>query len=143
MTAYILQCGCNGSYYHGKSQYYFNNRAVNRVNTKEEAAYNHIKYHLYHIQYVLFGDEVDTDTNQMDDGNNGSQSYISINAMITNLILSKASGRFTLMRLAEATSEPVLCICILAAKFSLSLMSNNSITAHLSHMTQVRPWRKT
>ena len=87
MTAYILQCGCNGSYYHGKSQYYFNNRAVNRVNTKEEAAYNHIKYHLYHIQYVLFGDEVDTDTNQMDDGNNGSQSYISINSTITNLIL--------------------------------------------------------
>ena len=40
--------------------------------------------------------------------------------MITNLLSSKASGHFTLMGLTAETGEPVLCICILAAK-SLSV----------------------
>ena len=46
--------------------------------------------------------------------------YISVKGTRTNLLLSKASGRFTLMGLTAATGEPVLCICILAAK-SLSV----------------------
>ena len=56
----------------------------------------------------------------MDDGNNGGQHYISIKVMRTNLLSSKASVCFTLMGVTAATSEPVLCICILAAK-SLSV----------------------
>ena len=40
--------------------------------------------------------------------------------MITNLLSSKASGRFALMGLTAATGKTVLCICILAAK-SLSV----------------------
>ena len=64
----------------------------------------------------MFGDEVGTDTNNMDDGNNGGQSYISIKGNRTNLLSSKASGRFQLMGMTAATSEPVLCIYILAAK---------------------------
>ena len=56
----------------------------------------------------------------MDDGNNGGQRCISIKVMRTNLLLSKSSSCFTLMGVAAATGEPVLCVCILAAK-SLSV----------------------
>ena len=52
----------------------------------------------------------------MDDGNNGGQSYIRIKEMTTTLLLSKDLGRFTFMRMASATGEPLLCICILAVK---------------------------
>ena len=64
----------------------------------------------------MFEYEVGTDTKQMDDGNNGGRSYISKNVMRTNLLSYKSSGRFTLVGITAATSEPVLCICILAAK---------------------------
>ena len=68
----------------------------------------------------MLGDEVVTDTNQIDDGNKWGQRYIIIKGMLTNLLSSKASGRFTLMGITAATGEPLLCICILAAK-SLSV----------------------
>ena len=51
----------------------------------------------------------------MDDGNNRGWSYISIKGMRTNLLSSKASGNFTLMGMTDATGEPILFICILAA----------------------------
>ena len=82
----------------------------------EEAAGHHIKQCISHPQHVLFGDEVGTDTNQMDDGKNGGQRCISIKGKITNLLFCKASGCFTLMGLTAETSEPVLCICIFSAK---------------------------
>ena len=53
----------------------------------------------------------------MEDGNNGGQSYISVDGTRNNLLSSKASGRFTLMGLTAATGETVFCICILAANF--------------------------
>ena len=56
----------------------------------------------------------------MDDGNNRGQRYISINVMNTNLLFSKVLGCFTFMGLNDATGDPVLCICILAAQ-SLSV----------------------
>ena len=99
-----------------ESDYYFINRYGSRVKTEEEAASHQIKHRLSHPQYVLFGDEVGTYTNQMDDGNNGGQRCIRIKGTRTNLFLSKSSGRFTLMGLADATGEPVLCTYILAAK---------------------------
>ena len=52
----------------------------------------------------------------MDDGNNRGRRYISIKVTRTNLPLSKSSGRFTLMGLTAATGEPILRMCILAAK---------------------------
>ena len=52
----------------------------------------------------------------MNDGNNGGHCYISIKGMRSNLLLYKYSGRFALMGMTAATSEPVLCTCILAAK---------------------------
>ena len=61
-----------------------------------------------------------TDTNQMEYKNNEGQSYISVKGTRTNLLSSKSSGRFTLMDMTAATVEPVLFICILAAK-SLSI----------------------
>ena len=103
-----------------KAEYYFINVSRSRFNTEEEAAGHQIKHHLCHSQYVLFWDEVGTYTNQMDDGNNGGQRYISIKGIITNLFSSKASGNFTLMGTTAANGEPVLSIYILAAK-SLSV----------------------
>ena len=103
-----------------ESEYYFINRYGRQVKTEEESAGYQINNCLSHPQYVLFRDEVGTGTNQMDDGNNGGQSYIGIKGMRTDLILSKASGCFTLMGLTYVTGEPVLCIYILATK-SLSI----------------------
>ena len=51
-----------------ESDYYFINRAGSRFNTEEEDVVHHIKHCLSHPRYALFGDEVGTDTNQMDDG---------------------------------------------------------------------------
>ena len=52
----------------------------------------------------------------MEDGNNGGQRYISVKGTRKKLLSSKASGFFTLMGMNTATGDPVLCICILAAK---------------------------
>ena len=54
-----------------ESYYYFINISVRRVKTEEEAACHQINHCLSHPQYVLFGDEVGTDTNHIKDGNNG------------------------------------------------------------------------
>ena len=93
-----------------ESEYYFFNRPRIRFKTEEEAAGNQIKHRLSHPQYVMFGYEVGTDTNQMEDGKNGGQRYIIVKGSRTNLLLSKASGRFTLMGVNYATGEHVLCI---------------------------------
>ena len=103
-----------------ESEYYFITRSRSQAKIDEEAAGHHIKHRLSHPQYFLFGDEVGNDTNYMEDGNNGGQKYISVKGTITNLMLFKASGRFTLTGLTAATGDLVLCICILAAK-SLSI----------------------
>ena len=92
------------------SEYYFLNISGSRVKTEEEAAGHQIKHRLSHPQYVMFGYEVGTDTNQMEDGKNGGQRYIIVKGSRTNLLLSKASGRFTLMGVNYATGEHVLCI---------------------------------
>ena len=103
-----------------KSEYCLINRYGRRFKTQEEAAGHQIKHHLSHPKYFLFGDEVGTDTNQMDDGNNGGQQYISIKVMKTNLISSKSSGCFTFMGITTVNSDPLLCICIFSTQ-SLSV----------------------
>ena len=49
----------------------------------------------------------------MDDEKNGGQIYISIKGMKTNLLSSKASGRFTLKGMTSETGETGLFIWIL------------------------------
>ena len=56
-----------------ESEYYFITRARSRAKIEEEAAGHHIKNGLIRPQYVMFGYEKGTDTNHMDDGNNGGQ----------------------------------------------------------------------
>ena len=51
----------------------------------------------------------------MDYEKNEGQCYIRIKGMNTNLLLSKFSGHLTLMGMTDASGEPVICICILAA----------------------------
>ena len=79
----------------------------------------------------MFGYEVGTDTNQMEDINNGGQNYISVKVTRTNLLSFKESDCFTLMGLTAATSDPVLCIYILAAK-SLSVTDVKVFYYHAS-----------
>ena len=69
-----------------KPEYYFINKERIRVKTEEESSGHHIKHHLSHHKYVMFGDELGTDTNQVDDVNDGGQCYLSIKGMITNLL---------------------------------------------------------
>ena len=64
----------------------------------------------------MFGYEVGTDTNQVEDGNNWGHRYISVKVTRTNLLSSKASGRFIFMGLTYETGEPVLFICIFSVK---------------------------
>ena len=103
-----------------ESYYYFINISVRRVKTEEEAACHQINHCLSHPQYVLFGDEVGTDINNMDDGNNGGQHNIRKKGMKTNLLSSKASGYFTLIGMTAETGKSLLCLYIFAAK-SLSV----------------------
>ena len=110
-----------------ESEYYFINISGSRVKTEEEAAGHQINHHLSHPQFFLFGDEVGTDTNQMDDGNNGVQIYIIINGIKTSLIFSKASVCFTFMGMTTATKEPVLCICILALVCYVYIVDRKSV----------------
>ena len=77
-----------------KSEYYFISRPESRVKTEEKAVGHQIKHRLSHPQYFLFGDEVGTDTNKKEDGNNGGQHYISVKGTRTNLLSSKATGGF-------------------------------------------------
>ena len=68
----------------------------------------------------MLGDEVVTDTNQIDDGNDGGKRCISINLPRKNLLFSKSCGHFILMWMTAETGDTLLFICILAAK-SLSV----------------------
>ena len=95
-----------------ESEYYFINISGRQVKTEEEAAGHHISHHIIHPNCIMFRDEVGTDTNHMDYGNNGGQRYISIKGMRTNLLLSKASVCFTLMGVTAANGEPALCVRI-------------------------------
>ena len=61
-----------------KYECYFMNRARSRFKRDKEAAGHHIKQCRSHPQYVLFRDEVGTDTYQMDGGNNVNHRYIRI-----------------------------------------------------------------
>ena len=98
-----------------ESYYYFIKRAGCQINTEKYAAVQQIKHRLSHPQYVLFRYELGTDNNLMEDSNNRGQRYISVKGNRTNLLLSRASGRFTLIGMTAPTGEPVLCIYILAA----------------------------
>ena len=56
-----------------ESDYYFVNRAGSRVKKEEEATGHQIKHRLSYPQHIMFRDELGTDTNKMDNGNNGGQ----------------------------------------------------------------------
>ena len=59
-----------------ESEYYLINKAGSWVKTEEDAAGHQIKHRLSRPQYVLFGDESGTYTNQMEDGNNGGHNSV-------------------------------------------------------------------
>ena len=74
-----------------------------------------VKHKLVHPKYVLFGDEVGTDTCQEDDGHIGGQVYLTANGKRAPLESSKSGHRFTVMCLTAATGDPVMFIIVYAA----------------------------
>ena len=88
----------------------------NKVEKEEDAAGHKCTAKLIHPEYLLFGDEVGTDTAQDKDGHIGGQTYLSVGDRQINLESSKATNRFTVIGLTAATGDPVMCIVIIAGK---------------------------
>lgn len=86
----------------------------NEVFCEEEAAGHNCTMKLDYPEWLLFGDEVGTDTAQDDDGHVGGQIYLSFAGKQIELASSKATSWFTVMGLTAATEAPVMCICILS-----------------------------
>ena len=99
-----------------EDEHYWVDKAGEVVDTSEQAAGNKCTIELTHPEWLLFGDEVGTDTAQDDDGHIGGQTYLSYRGRKIELTSSKASGRFTLMGLTAASGDPVMCIVIMAGK---------------------------
>ncbi len=97
-----------------EEEHYSVDEAGKVVNSSEESAGHKCKIKLTHPEWLLFGDEVGTDTAQDEDGHIGGQTYLSYCGRKIELTSSKASGRFTLMGLTAASGDPVMCIVIMA-----------------------------
>ena len=95
---------------------YFIDANNNLVDTEKEAAGHKCELKLKHPSWLLFGDEVGTDTSQEEDGNISGQTYLQFANQRIELTSSKASGRFTVIGLTAATGEPVMCVVIMAAQ---------------------------
>jgi hypothetical protein len=99
-----------------EDQHYWVDKAGKVVDTGEQAAGKKCTIELTYPEWLLFGDEVETDTAQDGDGHIGGQTYLSYGGRKIELTSSKASGRFTLMGLTAASGDPVMCIVIMAGK---------------------------
>ena len=86
------------------------------VDSEEKAAGLKCTIKLEHPQWLLFGDEVGTNTAQDGDGHIGGQTYITFRGQHVKLNSSKSTGRFTVMGLTAATGEPDMCVVIMAAQ---------------------------
>ena len=71
---------------------------------------------MIHPEYLLFGDEVGTDTAQDKDGHIAGQTYLKVGDSEIKLESSKLTNRFTVIGLTAATGDPVMCIVIIAGK---------------------------
>lgn len=97
-----------------EEEHYWVDRSGNRVNSEEEAIGHKCSMKLDHPDWLLFGDEVGTDTAQDSDGHIGGQTYLSFAGKRIELNSSKATNRFTVMGLTAATGDPVMCIVIMS-----------------------------
>ncbi|CAJ1929012.1 unnamed protein product [Cylindrotheca closterium] len=100
-----------------ESEHYWVGKEGQIVDSEDKAAGHKCTIKLIHPEYLLFGDEVGTDTAQDQDGHIGGETYIkSADGQKVELLSTKASGRFTVMGLTAASGDPVMCIVIIAGK---------------------------
>ena len=99
-----------------EDEHYWVDESGEVVDAEDKAAGHKCTIKLTHPDWLLFGDEVGTDTAQDQDGHIGGQTYLSYGGRQIELTSSKASGRFTLMGLTAASGDPVMCIVIMAGK---------------------------
>lgn len=69
-----------------------------------------------HLKWILFANEVGTDTSQKDDGHVGGQKFVTAKGARANIKSSHADGRFTTIGLTATSGDPVMAIVIFAAK---------------------------
>ena len=96
--------------------HYYVNKENKVVQTEEEAAGLRCTMKLIRPDWLIFGDEVGTDTCQESDGHIGGQTYLQFAGQKISLTSSKASGRFTVIGLTAATGEPVMCVVVMASR---------------------------
>ncbi|CAJ1967698.1 unnamed protein product [Cylindrotheca closterium] len=100
-----------------ESEHYWVDNVGQIVDSEDKAAGHKCTIKLIHPEYLLFGDEVGTDTAQDQDGHIGGETYIkSADGQKVELLSTKATGRFTVMGLTAASGDPVMCIVIIAGK---------------------------
>lgn len=99
-----------------EDQQYWVDKDGNVVDSEDKAAGHKCEVKLTHPEFLLFADEVGTDTAQDKDKNVGGTVYVTIDGQRASLPSSKASSRFTVLGVTAATGEPLMCIVIMAAK---------------------------
>jgi len=99
-----------------ENEHFWVDTAGCRVDSENKAAGHKCTMEMKHPDYLLFGDEVGSDTAQDGDGHIGGKTYITIGNRRIELASSKSSNRFTLIDLTAANGDPVMCIVIIAGK---------------------------
>ena len=91
-----------------EEQHYWVNEQGVVVDSEEKAAGCKCTMRLTNPEYLLFGDEVGTDTAQDKDGHYGGQTYISVGKRKLALASTKATNCFTVMGKTAASEDPVM-----------------------------------
>ena len=97
-------------------EYYYVNNDGEKVESEEELVGMLVKVETTHPDWILFRDEVGTDTSQKNDGNVGGQRFVCGKGTRANVKSSHKDGCFTLIGLTSASGEPVMAIIIMLAE---------------------------
>ena len=96
--------------------YYYINEEGETVDDEDESVGMQIKMKVTHLDWILVGDEVGTDTSQKNDGHVGGQKFVIAKDTRANVKSRHNDGRFTLIGLTAANEELVIAVIIMAAE---------------------------
>ena len=91
------------------------NAAGDIVPTKEDALGRKCKYHLTHPNYLLFVDEVGSNTNMTSDKNKGGEQFVCERGTVPRQQASNTDIHFTCLGFTNASGEAVMCGIIIGA----------------------------
>jgi hypothetical protein len=98
------------------NEQFWTNNLGETLQMEAEASGCKIDINIDHPEWILFGDEVGTYINQKDDGQIAGTMYCVSRGTKAKIKGSTNSGRFTLIGLAAALGDAVMCIITFAAK---------------------------